>query len=83
MGAAANHRRRERCEVAIKSGIASVVLLGTAYRAMGAEQKALAHNQLLQDAIQRVGVKEGVLIDVAQPKSSGPFTSLIYQNPVS
>jgi hypothetical protein len=79
MSATANYRRREHCEVAVKAGVASVVILGTSYRAMSAGEKALAHNQLLQEAIQRFGVNEGVLIDVTQPKSGGVFSSLVYR----
>jgi hypothetical protein len=79
MGATADHRRRECCEVAVKAGIASVVLLGTAYRAMGAEEKAHAHDELLREAIHRTGAKEGVLIDVAQSKLNALLSSLIYR----
>ncbi len=79
MSAATNHQRREYCEVAMKEGIASVVLVGTAYRAMGAEEKTQAHDRLLREAISRTGVSEGILIDVAQSKPDVPFSSLIYR----
>jgi hypothetical protein len=79
LAAAANRRRTEYCKTTVKSGIASVVLLGAAFRAMGAAEIRRAGDQLTREAIKELGVKEGLLIDVGQRKTGEAYSSFAYR----
>jgi len=78
LGAVGDRRKREDCRMVIKSGVVSLVVVGTAWRAIGDEEKRQAHRQLLRDTINESMVEEGVLIDLQGGVSKLPFSSILY-----